>query len=182
MNHPPRRTAMIITVTALAGIVLAGCGGDQSRTTTTAVDTGVVTIQTDTVVTNTIPADTATGPTGDANLNADIAAISAIAMDTLEAIKGGTEPRGAAALAQQMTTWNDQFDRAADRIKADVASSSGAQTLKASILAAATTASDAYRSFVDALAQAADSNDVAGLQAAVTTMKSALDAFMSTLP
>ncbi len=178
MNHPPRRTAMIITVTALAGIVLAGCGGDQSRTTT-AVDTGVVTIQTDTVVTNTIPADTATG---DANLNADIAAISAIAMDTLEAIKGGTEPRGAAALAQQMTTWNDQFDRAADRIKADVASSSGAQTLKASILAAATTASDAYRSFVDALAQAADSNDVAGLQAAVTTMKSALDAFMATLP
>ncbi len=93
---------MIITATALAGIVLAGCGGDQSRTTT-AVDTGVVTIQTDTVVTNTIPADTATGPTADANLNADIAAISAIAMDTLEAIKGGTEPAGAAALAQQAT-------------------------------------------------------------------------------
>ncbi len=81
---------MIITATALAGIVLAGCGGDQSRTTTTAVDTGVVTIQTDTVVTNTIPAD--------------------------------------------------------------VASSSGAQTLKATILAA------------------------------VTTTKSALDVFMSTLP
>ncbi len=34
---------MIITATALAGIVLAGCGGDQDRTTTT-VDTGVVTI------------------------------------------------------------------------------------------------------------------------------------------
>ncbi len=67
-------------------------------------------------------------------------------------------------------------------IKTDVASSSGAQTLKASILAAATTTSDAYRSFVDALAQAADANDVAGLQAAVTTMKSVLDAFMSTLP
>ncbi len=169
---------MIITATALASIVLAGCGGDQGGTTT--VDTSVVTIQTDTVVTNTIPADTATGPTADANLNADIAAISAIAMDTLEAIKGGTEPAGAAALAQQVTTWNEQFDRAVDRIKADVASSSGAQTLKATILAAATTASDAYRSFVDALAQAADANDVAGLQAAVTTMKSALDAFIST--
>ncbi len=63
-----------------------------------------------------------------------------------------------------------------------MASTSGAKTLKASILAAVTTASDAYRSFVDALAQATDSNDVAGLQAAVTTMKSALDAFMSTLP
>ncbi len=177
---------MIITATALAGIVLAGCGGDQGGTTTTAAQTdGVVTIQTDTVVTNTIPADTvstdtATGPTADANLNADIAAISAIAMDTLEAIKGGTEPAGAAALVQQATMWNEQFDRAVDRIKADVASSSGAQTLKATILAAATTASDAYRSFVDSLAQAADSNDVAGLQAAVTTMKSALDAFIST--
>ncbi len=101
-------------------------------------------------------------------------------MDTLEAIKGGTEPAGAAALAQQASTWNEQFDRAVDRIKADVASSSGAQTLKATILAAATTASDAYRSFVDALAQAADANDVAGLQAAVTTMKSALNTFMST--
>ncbi len=67
-------------------------------------------------------------------------------------------------------------------IPADVASRSGAQTLKATILAAATTASDAYRLFLDALAQAADANDVAGLQAAVTTMKSALDAFMSTLP
>ncbi len=55
-------------------------------------------------------------------------------------------------------------------------------TALASILAAATTTSDAYRSFVDALAQAADANDVAGLQAAVTTMKSAFDAFMSTLP
>ncbi len=34
---------MIITATALAGIVLAGCEGDRGGTTTT-VDTGVVTI------------------------------------------------------------------------------------------------------------------------------------------
>ncbi len=43
MRHPARRVAMIITATALAGIVLAGCEGDRGGTTTT-VDTGVVTI------------------------------------------------------------------------------------------------------------------------------------------
>ncbi len=82
---------MIITATALAGIVLAGCGGDRGGTTTT-VDTGVVTIETDTVVTNTIKTDVASS-SGAQTLKASILATAATTKSALDVFMS-TLPQG----------------------------------------------------------------------------------------
>ena len=81
------------------------------------------------------------------------------------------------ALAQALTTRTQQFDRAVDSIRSTPATSAAAGALKAAVAAAAPAASDAYRQFVDAARQAADTNDMPGLAAARAALSSALTAF-----
>ena len=195
---PPRiRALALIAASVLGASVLAGCGGSGGRTTTTASDTdGVVTIQTDTVLhattgatgsttppRTTQPADATASPTtsGDPGLDADVVALSATIDATLTALPGTTAVSDAPALAQTITKRTEAFDRAVDNIAGQVVTGQRATALRAAVVAAAPAASNAYRTFVDAAQQAADSNNSAALAGAERRLATALGAFTAAL-
>jgi hypothetical protein len=195
---PPRvRVLALLATAALAASTLAGCGGSGGATTTTASDPdGVVTIQTDTVLhattgatgsttppRTTPPADaTATSTTSeDPGLDADVAALSATIDATLTALRRTTALPDAPALAQTITKRTEAFDRAVDTIAGQVVTGQRATAIRAAVVAAAPAASEAYRTFVDAAQQAADSNNSAALAGAERRLATALGAFTAAL-
>ena len=161
--------------------MLAGCGGSGGGATTTATpsatrspDDGVVTIQTDTVVTNTTPSTRASGITGNPQLDNAITAMATAIRETMADLRG---TGGAAALTNAITTHAQAFDRAIQQVH-DVVAEDGAQTnTQHAIDQAAPALSQAYRDFTDAAAQAADSNDSAGLTSAKVALTDALHTF-----
>ena len=179
MTAPRVRALAALAATALVGTALVGCGGAGGATTTVAPDTdGVVTIQTVPVVTSgSTDAMTTTGGAGDALLDADVAALSSTITASLNDLRGTVRADDATTLAQSFTTRTQQFDRAVDTIRGAAVAGAAARALQAAILTAAPAVSDAYRQFVDAARQSADTNDTPGLVAAQAMLSSALATF-----
>lgn len=181
MNGTRVRALALIASAALGVSALAGCGGSGGGTTTTATppgttspDDGTVTIQTDTVVTNTAPPADSAAATGNAQLDAAISAMSKAIRGTMADLNGSAD---AAALTTAITARAQAFDRAIQQIH-DVVPEDGAQTnTQAAIADAAPALSQAYRDFSDAAAQAVDSNDAAALSKAKGTLTDALHTF-----
>ena len=181
MTSPRIRVLALIAASVLGASVLAGCGGSGGGTTTTATpsaatspDDGVVTIQTDTVVTSTPPATRTSGTTGNPQLDSAITAVTTAIRQTRADLQG---PADAAALTTAITTRAEAFDRASQQVH-DVVAEDGAATNTQHAIDQATPAlSQAYRDFTDAAAQAADSNDRAGLASAKTALTEALHTF-----
>jgi len=179
---PPRvHVLALIATAALGASVLAGCGGSGGGTTTTATPSattspgdGVVTIQTDTVVTNTPPASRTSGITGNPQLDNAITAMATAIRQTMADLEGTAD---AAALTNAITTQAEAFDRASQQVH-DVVAQDGAQTnTQHAIDQAAPALSQAYRDFTDAAAQAADSNNRTGLASAKAALTDALHTF-----
>lgn len=185
MDMTQPKIAVALTVVLAMGAALVGCGGDGGATTTTAAETGVVTIQTDTRVTNTdLPASTTTGAaqqpapsrgiTGNAQLDAAIVAMSKAIRGTVSDMAGSAD---ATALTTAITARAEAFDRAVQQVH-DVVAEDGAQVnTQQAIADAARALSAAYRTFTDAAAQAADTNDAATLTAAKAALTDALHTF-----
>jgi len=184
MNRTRVRAVALLAAAVVGTSALAGCGDSGGGTTTTASsapatspDDGTVTIQTDTVVTNTAPpADTtsATGSTGNAPLDAAIAALAVALRGTIADLKASND---AAALTTAITSRAQAFDRAVQQAH-DVVPEDGAQTnTQRAIAEAAPALSQAYRDFSDAAAQAADSNNAGALASAKTALSDALRTF-----
>lgn len=169
---------MLLAAAALSPAVLAGCGDSGGGTTTTAVSTsvtspgdGTVTIQTDTVVTNTAPD---TGSSGNAQLDDALAAMAAALRGTVADLRDSTD---AAALTTAITARAQAFDRAVQQVH-DLVPEDGAQTnTQRAVAEAAPALSQAYRDFSDASAQAADTNDGAALASAKAALSDALHTF-----
>ena len=179
---PPRVRALALVATAVLGVsVLVGCGGLGGGTTTTATPStprtpgdGTVTIQTDTVVTNTTPATGTSGITGNPQLDSAITAMATAIRATTADLSRMAD---ATALTKAVTTHAQAFDRAIQQVH-DVVAEDGAQTnTQHAIGQAAPALSQAYRDFTDAAAQAADSNDRAGLASAKAALTDALHTF-----
>jgi hypothetical protein len=181
MNVTRVRALTLVAIAALGASVLAGCGGSGGGTTTTATPPattapgdGTVTIQTDTVVTNTAPPTGTTGITGNAQLDAAITAMAKAIRGTMADLNGSGN---AAALTTAITVRSREFDRAVQQVH-DVVPEDGAQTnTQQAIADAAPALSQAYRDFSDAAAQAADSNDAAALASAKGALTDALHTF-----
>jgi hypothetical protein len=184
MNRTRVRAVALLAAAVVGTSALAGCGDSGGGTTTTASsapatspDDGTVTIQTDTVVTNTAPpADTtsATGSTGNAQLDAAITAMSKAIRGTMADLNGSAD---ATALTTAIIARAQAFDRAIQQVH-DVAAEDGAQTnTQQAIAQAAPALSQAYRDFTDASAQAADSNNASALADAKTGLTDALHTF-----
>lgn len=179
---PPRVRALALIATAVLGAsAFVGCGGSGGSTTTTATPSattspgdGTVTIQTDTVVTNTAPATRTSGTTGNPQLDNAITAMTTAIRQTMADIQGTAD---AASLTTMITTRAEAFDRASQQVH-DVVAEDGATTNTQHAIDQATPAlSQAYRDFTDAAAQAADSNDRAGLASAKAALTDALHTF-----
>ena len=181
MNRTRVRALALLAAAALGTSALAGCGDSGGGTTTTissdpatSPSDGTVTIQTDTVVTNTAPPVETSGITGNAQLDAAITAMAGALRGTLADFRGSAD---AAALTTAITARGQAFDRAVQQVH-DVVPEDGAQTnTQHAIAQAAPPLSQAYRDFSDAAAQAADSNDGAALTSAKAALTDALHAF-----
>jgi hypothetical protein len=181
MNRTGVRAVALLAAAVVGTSALAGCGDSGGGTTTTASsapatspDDGTVTIQTDTVVTNTSPPDETSGLTGNAQLDAAIAAMSKAIRGTMADLNGSAE---ATALTTAIIARAQAFDRAIQQVH-DVVPEDGAQTnTQQAITHAAPALSQAYRDFTDASAQAADSNDASALADAKTGLTDALHTF-----
>jgi len=179
---PPRvRVLALIAASVLGASAFVGCGGSGGSTTTTATPSattspgdGTVTIQTDTVVTNTAPATRASGTTGNPQLDNAITAMTTAIRQTMADLQGMAD---AASLTTAITTRAEAFDRASQQVH-DVVAEDGAATNTQHAIDQATPAlSQAYRDFTDTAAQAADSNDRAGLASAKAALTDALHTF-----
>jgi microcompartment protein CcmL/EutN len=184
MNRTRVRAVALLAAAVVGASALAGCGDSGGGTTTTASsapatspDDGTVTIQTDTVVTNTAPpADTtsSSGITGNAPLDAAITAMAVALRGTVADLRASTD---AAALTTAITARAQAFDRAVQQVH-DVVPEDGAQTnTQDAITTAAPALSQAYRDFSDAAAQAADSNNAGALASAKSALSDALRTF-----
>ncbi len=184
MNRTRVRAVALLAAAVVGASALAGCGDSGGGTTTTASsapatspDDGTVTIQTDTVVTNTAPpADTtsSSGITGNAPLDAAITAMGVALRGTATDLRASTD---AAALTTAITARAQAFDRAVQQAH-DVVPEDGAQTnTQRAIAEAAPALSQAYRDFSDASAQAADSNNAGALASAKAALSDALRTF-----
>ena len=181
MNGTRVRALALIAAAALGASALAGCGGSGGGTTTTATPPGTtspgdgtVTIQTDTVVTDTAPPSNTTGITGNAQLDEAITAMSKAIRGTMADLNGSSD---ATTLTTAISARGQAFDRAIQQIH-DVVPEDGAQTnTQKAIADAAPALSQAYRDFSDAAAQAADSNDAAALSKAKGALTDALHTF-----
>ena len=120
MNGTRVRALALIIAAALGASALAGCGGSGGGTTTTATPPattspgdGTVTIQTDTVVTNTAPPSSTTGITGNAQLDEAITAMSKAIRGTMADLNGSSD---ATTLTTAISARGQAFDRAIQQI------------------------------------------------------------------
>jgi hypothetical protein len=181
MNRTRVRAVALLAAAVVGTSALAGCGDSGGGTTTTASsapatspDDGTVTIQTDTVVTNTSPPVETSGLTGNAQLDAAITAMSKAIRGTMADLNGSAD---ATDLTTAIIARAQAFDRAIQQVH-DVVPEDGAQTnTQQAITHAAPALSQANRDFTDASAQAADSNDASALADAKTGLTDALHTF-----
>ena len=184
MRSPAVRTQALLALVAVATLALAGCGvtdGGNTVTTTPASDARV-TIQTETAIpaADTAASTTATTTgTGDRALDGYVATLSSTLGATTDALQGATQGSDAGPLAEAMTARTIAFDRIIDTITGAVATGDAAARLQTAVVTAAPALSTAYRDFVDAARQAADSNDSAGLASAKTRLIDAIELFRS---
>jgi hypothetical protein len=106
VNRTRVRALALLAAAALGTSALAGCGDSGGGTTTTissdpatSPSDGTVTIQTDTVVTNTAPPVETSGITGNAQLDAAITAMAGALRGTLADFRGSAD---AAALSKAL--------------------------------------------------------------------------------
>ena len=97
--------------------------------------------------------------------------------DAIRATVADLKGTDAAAMVTAITKDSEAFDRAIDAVKGAVTDSSVARSTQQAIAGAAGALSDAYRTFADAAAQAADSNSAAAMAKAKATLMESLHQF-----